>query len=346
MLADELDYVVGVDPHRDAHSLAVVEVRSGVVVFEATATASREGYAQVLYMAERHAPGRRAFAVEGSGSFGAGLTRFLASHGEQVLEVGRLRRERRSGKSDALDAIRAARAVLGQTRPAQPRTGGEREALRALSAAREGAVTAKRAGLCQLRGLLVSAPEPVRAELRSLTRARLLQRLASVRPERCRDPELRGTLLALRALARRVKALTAEERELAREIETLTRKLAPQLLEQPGVGPLAAAQLLISWSHRGRITSEAAFARLAGVAPIPASSGQTIRYRLDRSGDRRLNRALHMILVTRRRAHAPTIAYIDRRIQEGKSRREAIRCLKRYLARNLYRLLENPPIAT
>ena len=128
---------------------------------------------------------------------------------------------------------------------------------------------------------------------------------------------------------------------------TLPRKLAPQLLDQPGVGPLAAAQILISWSHRGRIRSEAAFARLAGSAPIPASSGQTIRYRLDRSGDRRLNRALQMILVTRRRAHAPTIAYINRRIQEGKSRRDASRCLKRYLARNLYRRLERgAPLAT
>jgi transposase len=192
-----------------------------------------------------------------------------------------------------------------------------------------------------LRGLLVSTPEPLRAELRSLSRAQLLRRLAAVRPERRQDAELRGTLLALRALARRVTAVTAEERELAREIETLTRKLAPQLLDQPGVGPLAAAQILISWSHRGRITSEAAFARLAGCAPIPASSGQTIRYRLDRSGDRRLNRALHMVLVTRRRAHAPTIAYINRRIQQGKSRPEATRCLKRYLARSLYRLLEH-----
>ena len=341
MLADELDYVIGVDPHRDTHALAVVDVRSGGVVFEATAVADGEGYASVLRLATQRAPGRRAFAVEGTGSFGAGLARFLVSHEERVLEVGRLRRERQSGKNDALDAIRAARSVLGQTRPARPRAGGEREALRALSAAREGAVTARRAGLCQLRGLLVSTPEPLRAELRSLTRAQLLRRLVAVRPEGRQDPELRGTLLALRALARRVNALTVEERELAREIETLTRKLAPQLLEQPGVGPLAAAQVLISWSHPGRITSEAAFAHLAGVAPIPASSGQTVRYRLDRGGDRRLNRALHMILVTRRRTHAPTIAYIERRIHEGKSRREAIRCLKRYLARNLYRLLEN-----
>src|SRR5918995_4972937 len=296
MLADELDYVIGVDPHRDTHALAVVDVRSGGVVFEATAVADGEGYESVLRLAKQHAPGRRAVAVEGSGSFGAGLARFLVGREERVLEVGRLRRERQSGKNDALDAIRAARSVLGQTRPARPRAGGEREALRALSAAREGAVTARRAGLCQLRGLLVSAPEPLRAELRSLTRAQLLRRLAAVRPGRCQDSELRGTLLALRALARRVKALTAEERELAREIETLTRKLAPQLLEQPGV--------------------------------------------------RRLNRALHMILVTRRRAHAPTIAYINRRLQEGKSRREATRCLKRYLARNLFRLLENAPTPT
>jgi transposase len=236
--------------------------------------------------------------------------------------------------------------VLTQKRPALPRSTGEREALRALMAAREGAVNAKRAGLCQLRDLLVTTPEPLRAELRPLTRTRLLSRLAATRPERRQDTELRGTLLALRAVARRVQQLTAEERELAREIEKLTRTLAPQLLDQPGVGPLLAAQILLAWSHRGRVVSEAAFARLAGVAPIPASSGQTIRYRLDRSGDRRLNRALHQILITRRRTHPPTIAYIERRIQEGKSRREANRCLKRYLARNLYRLLENPPMST
>jgi len=348
MLADQLDYVVGVDPHRDSRALAVVDVVSGAVVFEATVAASSNGYAHALKLADQHAAGRRAFAVEGTGSFGAGLTRFLTGQGERVLEVGRLRRERRSGgKTDALDAIRAARAVLAQGRPATPRASGEREAVRALMAAREGAVNARRAGLCQLQDLLVTTPEPLRSELRPLTRARLLRRLAATRPQqRGHDPELRGALLALRSVARRVLQLTAEERELAREIETLTRKLAPQLLDQPGVGPLAAAQLLLSWSHPGRITSEAAFARLAGAAPIPASSGQTIRYRLDRSGDRRLNRALHMILVTRRRTHRPTIAYITRRTEEGKSRREANRCLKRYLARNLYRLLENPPMPT
>ena len=342
MVADQLDYVVGVDPHRDEHAVGVVDVRSGVVVFETAVAADSGGYAAALAVAELHAPGRRAFAVEGTDSYGAGLTRFLSSNGERVFEVGRLRRERRSGgKTDALDAVRAARAVLAQERPATPRNSGEREALRALMAAREGAANAKRAGLCQLRALLVTTPEPLRSELRPLTRARLLERLASMRPERRNDPELRGALLALRSVARRVLQLTVEERELAREIKTLTETLAPQLLDQPGVGPLLAAQVVLSWSHKGRIRSEAAFARLAGVAPIPASSGQTIRYRLDRSGDRQLNRALHMIIVTRRRTHEPTIAYIERRTQEGKNRREATRCLKRYLARNLFRLLEN-----
>jgi len=331
-----------------SHALAVVQVLTGAVVFETTVAASSQGYVQALEVVDEHASGRRVFAVEGTGSFGAGLTRFLSGRGERVLEVSRLRRERCSGgKTDALDAVRAARSVLGQERPATPRAGGERQALQALVAAREGAVNAKCAGLAQLRDLLVTTPEPLRSELRPLTQAPLLRRLAATRPEGRRDPELRGSMLALRSVARRVLQLQAEQRELGRQIEALTRKLAPQLLDQPGVGPHAAAQLVLSWSHPGRIRSEAAFARLAGAAPIPASSGQTVRHRLDRSGDRKLNRALHLILVTRKRTHPPTRAYIERRIQEGKTRREANRRLKRYPARNLYRLLEHrPPIAT
>jgi transposase len=346
MLADQLDYMIGVDPHRDVHPIAVLEVRTGGVVYEAAVAANTSGYRRTLALATEHAAGRRAFAVEGSGSFGAGLTRFLAGQGETVFEVGRLRRQRRSGgKTDALDAIRAARVVLSQERPAQPRARGRREALRALMAARDGAVNARRAGLCQLRDLIITAPEPLRSDLRPLSRGQLLKRLAAVRPARHLDVELRGTLQTLRSLARRIEQLTAEEHKLATEIGNLARELAPQLLDEPGVGPLAAAQLLLSWSHPGRVRSESAFARLAGWAPIPASSGQTIRYRLDRSGDRQLNRALHMILINRRRWHQPTIDYIARRRQDGKTTREANRCLKRYLARNLYRLLEHPPMA-
>jgi transposase len=341
MLADELDYVIGVDPHRDRHALAVVQTVSGAVVFEANASAGSAGYSHLLRLVELHAPGSRAFAIEGSGSYGKGLARFLAGRGERVIEVGRTRRDGSSrAKTDALDAVRAARSVLAASKPAEPRAGGIREALRALTVAREGSLAAKRAGLCQLRDLVVTCPEPLRGQLRGLTRTRLLLRLNGVRPERQPDPELRGTLLALRTVARRVLLLTTEERELKHEIEALTRQLAPALLDEPGVGPVAASQLLISWSHQGRFTGESAFARLAGCAPIPASSGKTIRHRLDRGGDRQLNRALHTIIIARRKSHPATIAYINRRTSEGKSVREAIRCLKRYLARHLFRLLE------
>jgi transposase len=171
MLADQLDYVIGVDPHRDVHAIAIIEVRTGGVVYESAVAANTGGYRRTVALAAEHASGRRAFAVEGSGSFGAGLTRFLSGQGETVFEVGRLRRERRSGgKTDALDAIRAARVVLAQERPAKPRAGGQREALRALMVAREGAVNARRAGLCQLRDLIITAPEPLRSELRPLAR--------------------------------------------------------------------------------------------------------------------------------------------------------------------------------
>jgi transposase len=341
MLADELDYVIGVDPHRDTNAFAVVEVRSGGVLFETDLAASESGYRAALCVAVEHAPGRRAFAVEGSGSFGAGLTRFLTARGELVFEVGRSRRERRSGgKTDALDAIRTARSVLAQSRPALPRAGAERDGLRALMVARESALIAKKACLCQLRALIVTCPEPLRRELSPLTQGRLLSRCASLRPDQHKQNAHRGTLVALKALATRTQALTREERELEREISALVDQLAPQLLTEQGVGPISAAQLVVSWSHRGRIRNEAAFARLAGAAPIPASSGQTIRHRLDRGGDRQLNRALQTIVLTRRRQHPATITYMQRRRSEGKTNREATRCLKRYLARHLYRLLE------
>jgi transposase len=259
-----------------------------------------------------------------------------------VLEVERPVRVDGSGrgKSDALDALRAARSALGAERLASPRSGGARAALRALVSTREGAVSARRAALNQLRALIVASPESLRSELRALTPARLLARCERLRPDLRGDPELRGLALSLRACARRVRAASAEERELKREIELLVRSLAPRLLEEPGVGPISAAQVLISWSHRGRFHGEAAFARHGGAAPIPASSGQVARHRLDRGGDRQLNRALHAIVVSRRKRHPQTIAYLERRTAEGKSTREAIRCLKRYLARSLFRTLE------
>jgi transposase len=345
MLADEVDFVIGVDTHRDAHALALVAAATGgVILVEPWLAASPRGYRRLLALARTHAPGARAFAVEGTGSYGAGLARFLSEQGERVHEVERPQRARgRRGKSDTLDAVRAARALLGQDRLATPRAGGRRAALQALLRVREGALDARRAALCQLRALIVTAPTDLREELRPLTRARLLRRCARLRLGAAL--EWRGTRLALRLLAHRIQLLTAEERALTREIAALVEQLAPALLAQPGVGPISAAQVLVAWSHRGRLRSEAAFARLAGAPPIPASSGMVVRHRLDRGGDRQLNRALHTIMVSRRKHHAPTIAYVERRTREGKSVREAIRCLKRYLARSLFRLLEAIPQA-
>ena len=214
---------------------------------------------------------------------------------------------------------------------------------RGLISTRESAVDARRAALNQLRALIVTCPEPLRAELRPLTRARLLRRLRGTRPRRHADRQLRGALLAMRLLAVRIEALTLEQRELEGEIVALVRELAPQLLAQPGVGPITAAHVLLAWSHKGRLRNEAAFARLAGAPPIPASSGKVVRHRLDRGGDRKLNRALHTIILTRRRTDPDTIAYIQRRVSEGKSDRDAVRSLKRYLARSLFRQLEAHP---
>jgi transposase len=346
MLADELDYLIGADTHRDTHALAVVAAGSGGVLAQTQVEASGGGYARALALADKEAPGARAWAIEGTGSYGAGLARYLAEHGERVLEVGRHRREPRRGraKSDALDAIRAARGVLGETKLASPRAGGAREALRALVTTREGAIATRRAGLNQLRALIVACREPLRAELRGLTRARLVARCAGLRCEQRRDRQLRATTLALRACARRVQAATAEEHELKREITLLVGELAPQLLRERGIGPISAAEILVSWSHQGRFHSEAAFAHHAGSAPLPASSGEIVRHRLDPGGDRRLNRALHTIVVSRRKHDPTTIAYVERRQGEGKSVRDAIRCLKRYLARRLFRLLEAGPM--
>jgi len=342
MLADELDFVIGVDTHRDSHSLALVSSPAGARLTETQVQADEEGYAAALAFACEHAQGNRAWAIEGTGSYGKGLTRHLERSGELVIEVERPRRrsKREQGKSDSIDALKAARFLLAKEKPVVPRSAGPREALRVLLQVRTSALAARKVALAQLRALLVTCPEPLRGELRSLTRARLLNRLRSLRMKPGREHELASTLLALKLLARRIEALSLEIELCDREILPLAREMAPRLLAERGVGPICAAQALVSWSHPGRFRSEAAFARLAGVPPIPASSGQTVRWRLDRGGDRKLNCALHMIVLSRRQHDPETISYIERRVREGKSEREAVRCLKRYLARRLFRLLE------
>jgi transposase len=239
-----------------------------------------------------------------------------------------------------LDALRAARAALAGEPLAELRSGGQREALRVLLVSREASVAVRRGGLNQLRALVLTAPAGLRERLQGLPKRELVKRCLTLRPRSGQQPQLRGTLLALRSCARQVELANREAAALERELAALVGQLSPRLLNQYGVGPITAAQLLVSWSHPGRLRSEAAFARLAGAAPIPCSSGKTIRHRLDRGGDRQLNRALHTIALARRRSDQRTIAYIQRRISEGKTEREAIRSLKRYLARSLYRLLE------
>jgi transposase len=349
MLADEVDHVIGVDTHRDQHTLAIVSAPAGAVVAETLVCATGRGYADALRFAERHALGVRVWAIEGAGHYGAGLARYLGERGETVLEVGRQARgERRlRGKDDPLDAIRAARTGLATETLTLPRSGERQEALRVLLLARRSAVDARRHALVQLRSLIVTAPEHLREELRRLPMTQLVRRCSRFRRSHSRTPEELAIVLALRSLARRIEATTEEANELEHELTGHVRALVPELLTESGVGPIVAAQLIISWSHRGRVRSEAAFARLAGVAPLPASSGQTIRHRLSRGGDRQLNRALHTVILHRRQHDAATRSYIARRVAEGKTTREATRLLKRYLARHLYRVMQNAtPLTT
>jgi transposase len=348
MLADELDYVVGVDTHLDEHVLVAVAAATGAVLARRAVPANARGYAVALQFAEEAAHGARVWAIEGTGSYGAGLSRYLAGRGETVLEVSRTpRTERRlHGKDDTLDAARTARGALASETLALPRSGERREALRLLLVARRSAVDVRREALGQLRGVIVTAPDRLREELRGLPTGRLLQRCSRLRRSSTATADELATRLVLRSLARRIEAATLEAAELEREILAHVHALAPALLDEPGVGPIVAAQLIVAWSHRGRLRSEAAFARLAGVAPIPASSGQTTRHRLSRGGDRQLNRALHTIVLHRRQHDPATKDYIAHRIAAGKTRRDATRLLKRYLARHLYRLLQQEPLMT
>jgi len=346
MLADELDYVVGVDTHRDEHVLAVVAAPAGAVLASRAVAANARGYRETLRFAELYAPGGRAWAIEGTGSYGAGLARYLGQRGETVLEISRTTRgERRlRGKDDSLDATRTARSALASETLARPRSGERREALRLLLVARRSAVDVRREALVQLRSVIVTAPDQLRQQLRGLPAGKLLERCSRLRRTSSATADELATRLVLRSLARRIEAATLEAAELEQEILGHVQALAPRLLDEPGVGPIIAAQLIVSWSHHGRLRSEACFARLAGVAPLPASSGQTTRHRLSRGGDRQLNRALHTIVLHRRQHHPATRDYIARRIAEGKSRRDATRLLKRYLARHLYKRLQQEPL--
>ena len=329
---------IGVDTHKDIHVAVALDVR-GAQLDSLEIETTPAGYLRLLLWAE--ALGSPAFAVEGTGGYGARLVRFLAVAGVPVWECERpRRRERGRGKSDLIDAALAARRLLAGEGLARPRGGGRREDLRVLLVERRGAVRARSAALNQLDALLVTAPESVRERLGSLAGERRARAAARLRPD---ADVLTGVL---RRLGRRVERLGAEIAATEQELAALVAQLAPDLLQEAGVGPICAAQLVVSSGDPARMRNEASFAALAGTSPVEASSGRRCRHRLNRGGDRQLNWALHVIALARIRHHPETSAYYETLLARGKSPREARRCLKRALARHFYRRLSlNPALA-
>jgi transposase len=347
MLAELVEVVIGVDTHKDTHTAAVLDARTGGVLARATVTADPDGYAELVALADEHA-GLRAWAMEGTGGYGAGLARHLAATGELVVELDRPKRPARwaGAKSDPIDAERAARDALARTRLAQPKTGPHRAALQMRLTARRAAVEAAAAAQRQLVAMIITSPESVRGRFRGQTTRAAIATAAQLRPGASKaDVEVLTALTVLHELARRIRFLEAEALGHEQAIRAIVRTWRPDLLDLTGVGPIVAATVLTAWSHPGRCRDDAAFAMLAGTAPIPASSGKTVRYRLNRSGDRQLNRALHTVTLTRLQRDERTRAYAERRRSEGKTDREIKRCLKRYIARELYRRLESSPAA-
>ena len=342
MLAEQYDFVIGGDPDRDTIDLAVLDTGTGRVRAHVADTADAAGYHRMLAWAKQHAAGRRVWALEGTGSFAAGLVVFLTAAGEPVVEVGALKRVR-GAKNDRIDAIRAAREALSRDEQSTPRAGGLREALRMVFACREGVLVSRTKAINELKSLIVVAPEQLRAQLRGRSLTVQLNRIEQLHTPATAPVEQRLSIFSLQSLADRVRFLSTQLAELDPQLLELIKQhpAGPTLLAEPGVGPVVAAQLLISWSHRGRVRNDAAFASLAGVAPIEASSGQRSRHRLNRGGDRALNRALHTVAITRMRCHPETRAYEIRRSAQGKTHRDIRRSVKRALARRLYRRIES-----
>jgi transposase len=339
MLAEFIDVVIGVDTHKHTHTAAVIDATTGAVLDELTIDTDADGYAALVALADRHS-GLRAWSIEGTGGYGAGLTRHLLGVDELVIELDRPNRPaRRNGaKSDPLDAIRAGREALAREHLSQPRAGGERAAFAVLMAARRSAVDASTIAQRQLHSLVVAAPEDLRTRFRGQSIQVMITTATHLRLHCSWDLETTTYATVLRDLGRRIRAMQAEAAMHERAILAVVKSWRPDLLDQQGVGPIVAAIVLCAWSHAGRCRNDAAFASLAGVAPIPASSGQTTRYRL--------NRALHVVVLSRLRYDPDTRAYAERRRAEGRTDREIKRCLKRYVARQLFKALENPPIAT
>jgi transposase len=334
----------GVDTHLDVNVAAAVDNLGGLLGVAEFAT-TRTGYSELLAWLNSFGPVARV-GVEGTSSYGVGLARSLRRAGVEVLEVDRPNRQsrRRTGKSDPADAVEAARAALsGRAQGAGKAKDGNVEAIRALVVAKRSARDTKIKTLNQIRHLGFTAPEDIRERLAGLSPKQLAATAAALRPRQSSDQVAVATKTALCLLGRRVLALDAEKEHLGDLLAKLVGTTAPQLLGLFGVGVDTAAALLVAaGDNPGRIRSEAAWAHLCGVAPIPASSGKVTRWRLDRGGDRQANAALYVIVFVRMGADKRTKAYVERRLAEGRTKPDIIRILKRYVAREVYRYLPRP----
>ena len=337
------EVIIGVDTHKDEHVAVAIDGR-GVRLAEKHVPVTTCGYKK-LERWSRSLGEVHAFGIEGTGSYGAGIARFLTGQGYAVVEVNRPDRSVRfrKGKSDPTDAEMAARAVLAGVADATPKSGkGEVEMIRMLKSARDSAVKARTQACNQMKALVVTAPAELRETLDGLSTSALVKRCKSFRTSRLNDPKA-AAKYALRLLACRHHRLSEELRDLDTELERLTRSVAPALINTFGVGPDTAATLLVAaGSNPDRLHTEAAFASLCGVNPIPASSGKTNRHRLNRGGDRKANAALYRIVIVRLCHDPRTRVYMRRRTAEGMTKREVIRCLKRYVAREVYSAIRKP----
>lgn len=337
---DEVRVTVGVDTHKDSH-VAQAKDQLGRRIGEKIIPTTAAGYRDLLTWAE-HLGEVETFGLEGTGSYGAGLARFLRREGHVVVEVIRPNRQarRRNGKSDPADADAAASAVLSGDADGVPKAGDSTvEMIRALRVARATAIKARTQAANAMKALVVTAPDQLRESLRDLSKIELVRTCARSRPGGLTGPSA-ATKAALRSLAVRHEALETEVKILDGQIEPLIAEAAPELIAVFGVGPDSAGALLVAaGDNPQRLVSEAAFSMLCGSSPVEASSGKTVRHRLNRGGDRQANAALYRIVIVRLRHDEATKTYAQRRTTEGKSKAEIIRCLKRYVAREIYSVL-------
>ena len=345
MSEDRVVVFGGVDTHRDAHVGAVVDGAGRLLGSESFA-AEASGYRRMVAWFGSYGRLVRV-GVEGTGSYGAGLARYLTTAGVEVVEVNRPNRQLRrqkGGKSDSVDAEATARAAASGQATAVPKSGdGPVECLRMLLVARRWATKARTQAANQIHSVIVGAPEPVKHQLKGMNLRARVRVCARWRPGETQATTAYAKKV-LRHLARRYQTLNAEITELDVEIRRLCARANPALLAAAGVGPDTASVLLVAaGDNPGRMKSERSFAALCGASPVQASSGQTIRHRLNRGGNRKANSALWRIATTRMRTDAATKEYVTKRQGEGKNRKEIIRCLKRHIAREVYRLLTNPP---